>query len=214
VSDDQALLTAHLDECATCRERLEHLAGQGDTMRQAFAPLVQSDYCSEALRQTMSRWKADPVELTQGPGNTNGGPPSLEFLSPTENRRHLGQLAGYEILKVIGRGGMGTVLKARDPKLERLVAVKVLNPELASGGQARARFLREARSAAAVTHEHVVTIHAVDDSAEVPFLVMEYIVGVSLEDRIQRSGQLRVRRCPAADSGSQSRHPGLAGGNH
>ena len=84
------------------------------------------------------------------------------------------------------------MLKARDAKLERLVAVKVLNPDLASNGPARARFLREARSAAAVTHEHVVTIHAVDEANEMPFLVMEYILGVSLEDRIQRSGHLKV----------------------
>ncbi len=68
----------------------------------------------------------------------------------------------------------------------------MLNPDSASSGPARVRFLREARSAVAVTHEHVVTIHAVEDAGEVPFLVMEYILGVSLEDRIQRSGHLKV----------------------
>jgi serine/threonine-protein kinase len=101
-------------------------------------------------------------------------------------------LGGYEILELLGRGGMGIVFKGRDRKLERLVAVKVLSPDLASSTTARKRFLGEARSAAAVTHEHVVTIHAVDEADGTPFLVMEYIVGVSLEDRIQRSGHLRL----------------------
>jgi WD40 repeat protein/serine/threonine protein kinase len=124
--------------------------------------------------------------------DVKNSPPTLNFLRASTNPRHLGRLGAYEILDVIGRGGMGVVLKARDSKLERLVAIKVLSPELASSGSARTRFMREAKSAAAVTNDHVVTIHAVEEANGVPFLVMEYIVGVSLEDRIQRSGQLRV----------------------
>lgn len=69
-------------------------------------------------------------------------------------------------------------------------AAKVLNPDPASNGPARLRFLREARSAAAVTHDHVVTIHAVDDSGEVPFLAMEYVEGESLEEHIRQNGLL------------------------
>ncbi len=188
----QAAFALHLESCDACRRRLDSLAGQSNVVPPEVVAGAESPGRSEALEEAMRKLKSDAgatVETLAGPSMA---PPSLAFLGPATNPRHLGQLAGYDVLEVIGRGGMGTVLKARDAKLERMVAVKVLNPDLASSGPARTRFLREARSAAAVTHEHVVTIHAVDDAGDAPFLVMEYIVGVSLEDRIQRSGHLKL----------------------
>ncbi len=185
----QAAIADHLETCQACRRRLDSLAGASSVIPAEIASGGEASR-SEAFLEAMRKLKADDLDETVAASSI--GPPLLQFLSPSTNPRHLGRLGGYEILEVIGRGGMGTVLKARDAKLERLVAVKVLNPDLASSGPARVRFLREARSAAAVTHEHVVTIHAVEDAGEVPFLVMEYILGVSLEDRIQRSGHLKV----------------------
>ncbi len=76
--------------------------------------------------------------------------------------------------QVLGRGAFGIVLKALDEKLQRVVAIKVLAPQMAATSPARKRFLREARSSAAVRHEHVVNIHAVEEQP-VPYLVMEYI---------------------------------------
>ncbi|HUR53449.1 MAG TPA: serine/threonine protein kinase, partial [Gemmataceae bacterium] len=70
----------------------------------------------------------------------------------------------YEVQEVVGRGGMGVVLKAFDERLHRVVAMKVMAPPLAASATARRRFTREARAAAAVTHDHVVTIHAVEDA--------------------------------------------------
>jgi WD40 repeat protein/serine/threonine protein kinase len=185
----QAAIADHLETCQACRGRLDSLAGASGVIPVEIATGAEASR-SEAFLEAMRKLKADDLDETVVA--SSAGPPLLRYLSPSANPRHLGRLGGYEILEVIGRGGMGTVLKARDAKLERLVAVKVLNPELASSGPARVRFLREARSAAAVTHEHVVTIHAVEDAGDVPFLVMEYILGVSLEDRIQRSGHLKV----------------------
>jgi WD40 repeat protein/serine/threonine protein kinase len=185
----QAAIADHLETCQACRQRLDSLAGASGVIPAEIASGAEASG-SEAFLEAMRKLKADNLDETVAA--SSAGPPLLQYLSPSANPRHLGRLGGYEILEVIGRGGMGTVLKARDAKLERLVAVKVLNPELASSGPARVRFLREARSAAAVTHEHVVTIHAVEDAGDVPFLVMEYILGVSLEDRIQRSGHLKV----------------------
>ncbi|MCX7397231.1 MAG: serine/threonine-protein kinase [Planctomycetales bacterium] len=113
----------------------------------------------------------------------------------------LGKLGPYEILEEIGRGGMGVVFRACDPKLQRIVAVKALAPELARLPSARQRFLREARAAAAVSHPHVVTIFAVEGTEEaplgterttLPFLVMECIVGQTLHDKIKRVGALKV----------------------
>ena len=113
----------------------------------------------------------------------------------------MGKLGPYEILEEIGRGGMGVVFRAHDPKLQRIVAVKALAPELARLPSARQRFLREARAAAAVSHPHVVTIFAVEGTEEaslgterttLPYLVMECIVGQTLHDKIKRVGALKV----------------------
>ena len=123
---------------------------------------------------------------------------SLSFLSPISKDGCLGTIGPYEVLDVIGRGGMGIVLRAVDPKLNRVVAVKVLLPELAVNPIARRRFLREAQAAAAVSHPHVVTIHAVEDAAAMigeknstpPFLVMECVLGHSLQQKLDRIGSL------------------------
>ncbi len=117
---------------------------------------------------------------------------NLSFLSPSPNPRHLGRLGSYEILEVLGRGAFGIVLRALDPKLNRVVAIKVLLPELATNATSVRRFLKEAQAAAAVSHDHVVTIHAVEDSQPVPFLVMECILGQSLQERINTQGSLPV----------------------
>jgi serine/threonine protein kinase len=87
----------------------------------------------------------------------------------------------YEVTQVIGRGAMGIVLKAYDAGLNRHVAIKLLAPEMAGNEKARQRFALEARFAAALRHEHVVAIYAVNELEGVPFLVMEYVQGSSLE---------------------------------
>ena len=96
----------------------------------------------------------------------------------------------YEIRDMLGRGGMGVVVKARDTKLDREVALKLLAPELARDETAKQRFLREARAAAAVKHDNVVTIYSADEINDVPLLEMELIEGESLAERIKRDGAL------------------------
>jgi serine/threonine protein kinase len=86
----------------------------------------------------------------------------------------------YEILREVGRGGMGIVFLARDLKLERLVAIKTLPPTLAADEVIRARFLREARTAAALTHPNIVPIHRADDIGGTVFFVMGFVDGPSL----------------------------------
>jgi WD40 repeat protein len=104
----------------------------------------------------------------------------------------LGRLGPYEVIEVLGQGGMGVVLKARDPALDRTVAIKLLNPALAHGPTARRRFAREARAAAAVGHDHIVAIYAVDEFRGLPYLVMQYIPGRSLQERLDETGPLSV----------------------
>src|SRR5262249_31610897 len=110
----------------------------------------------------------------------------LDFLAPSQKPGSLGRLDQYEILEVVGRGGMGIVFRAFDTKLHRVVALKVLAPQLATSGAARQRFGREARAAAAVTHDHVIAIHTVEDAGPVPYLVMQFIDGPTLQKKLDR----------------------------
>ncbi len=121
------------------------------------------------------------------------GSESLGFLDPCDVPGSLGQIGSYVVLEFIGRGGMGIVVRAMDAKLNRIVAIKVLAPEFAGNPQARKRFKREAQAAAAVSHDHVVTIHAVDDDQKLPFIVMECIVGQSLQQKIDKAGALNLK---------------------
>jgi serine/threonine-protein kinase len=184
--EEQADLSGHLERCESCRSALEGLAAG-------------------------TRWWADVRRLSgpggsdDGGGPTEGGPRAGEateclggdgalfgFLAPSDDPEHLGRVGPYEVGGVIGRGGMSVVLKAFDPALNRPVAVKVLAPELAASAAARRRFAREARAAAAVSHDHVVAIHAVDTANGLPYLVMPYLPGRSLQERLDRNGPLAV----------------------
>ncbi|MDP6555823.1 MAG: protein kinase [Pirellulaceae bacterium] len=118
---------------------------------------------------------------------------SLDLLTPSEKPNCLGTLGQYEVVDVVGQGGMGIVLRAYDKKLNRVVAIKAVAPQYATNAIAVKRFLREARAAAAVNHDHVVTIYAIHDSQQPPFLVMEFIEGESLQDKLQRTGGFDVQ---------------------
>ncbi len=97
------------------------------------------------------------------------------------------KLDRFEIVRVLGRGGMGTVYLARDARLGRQVALKVLNPEDLASDERRARFTREARAAAAIRHPNVGTIYEVDETENgEPFIVMEYCQGETLAQRMRR----------------------------
>jgi serine/threonine protein kinase len=117
----------------------------------------------------------------------------LALLAPAREPNSLGRLDHYEMLEVAGRGGMGIVFKARDTKLQRIVAIKVLAPQLAANGTSRKRFVREAQSGAAVRDDHVVGIYAVSEEGSVAYLAMEFIGGVTLEDQIKASGPMEVK---------------------
>jgi serine/threonine protein kinase len=110
------------------------------------------------------------------------------FLTPPEAEGEIGRLGGYRILGVVGAGGMGVVFRAEDPLLERVVALKVMLPNLAASATARQRFLREARSAAGLLHDHIVPIYQVGEERGVPFLAMPFLEGEPLDRRIARVG--------------------------
>ena len=99
------------------------------------------------------------------------------------------RLGSYEILGLLGAGGMGEVYKARDTRLDRLVALKVIQPAAASSPEMRERFEREARAISALDHPHICTLYDVCREAETSFLVMQYLEGESLADRLARSSK-------------------------
>jgi eukaryotic-like serine/threonine-protein kinase len=97
------------------------------------------------------------------------------------------RLGPYEIVALLGAGGMGEVYKARDTRLERTVAIKMLPHDLVASLQARERFQREARAVAALKHPHICTIHDVGETADhQDFLVMDLLEGETLHQRLAR----------------------------
>ena len=123
-------------------------------------------------------------------------PPGMS-LSGEEGRKSIGR---YEVLKTIGKGAMGVVYKARDPLLDRVVAVKTIMSPQQQGRRVRSAFLerfqREAKAAAKMSHPAIVTIFdvGVDEDSGAPFMVLEYLPGESLADRLDRV-RLPLARC-------------------
>ncbi len=107
--------------------------------------------------------------------------------------RLVSALAGaYAIESQIGRGGMGVVYRAHDERLKRTVAIKVLPPELAYRRDIRARFMREAETAARLSHPNIVPIHSVGEADDLVYFVMGYVDGESLAERLKRRGRLSI----------------------
>jgi len=203
---EHAELIAHLDSCPSCQIALEHFAGGGSTILEAarnanqdakpeeasaFWPAlhrVEREIQSPAAALTVTR--ADPVYDT-----TPARDRQFDFLDPPDDPTHLGQIDRFQIVELVGRGGMGMVFRAFDACLQRTIAVKVLDPQYGKNDLARSRFIREARAAAAVAHENVVTIHHVECVEEkgLSFFVMHFVKGRSLQDRLDAGGPLPVR---------------------
>ncbi len=175
-ANEEATLHAHLEHCETCCAQMEQLAG-GEAWQQETAALLSADELDAAV--------PDPAVWSDVDF-------SVEHLDPSHDANVLGQLGGYDVLAIVGRGGMGIVLKAFDHELKRFVAIKVLAPHLAHSSVARKRFAREAQAAAAVVHPHVIAIHQVQPTGRLPFLIMPLLTGESLAQRLKARGPLEL----------------------
>ena len=114
------------------------------------------------------------------------------------------RLGPYEVVAQIGAGGMGEVYRARDPRLNREVAIKVLPADRVGDEDRRRRFVQEAHAASALNHPHIITIHEIESANGIDFIVMEYVRGKSLDALIPRHGMrlgevLRIA-IPVADA--------------
>jgi serine/threonine protein kinase len=114
----------------------------------------------------------------------------VDFLGAPQGPGELGRLGPYRVLKLLGSGAMGLVFQAEDVALKRQVALKVMKKAQAADEVNRLRFLREAQAAAAIEHDHIVTIYQVGEDRGVPYLAMRLLLGESLEDRLNRVGKL------------------------
>jgi hypothetical protein len=195
-NDDLASYSEHLETCVSCQQTLAQLADDRAGWEELVRRLPQANdsaaSTSPALERAVVELKNE-LMLTLIPTNDGAeADGALSLLSAADRPELLGCLGGYEVHEVIGRGGMGVVFKAFDPVLHRLVAIKVMTAAVAGSATARQRFIREARAAAAVCHENVVSVHAVDEANGLPYLVMQYVAGESLQARLDRAGSLEV----------------------
>ena len=186
LAQEQTLQT-HLDDCDTCRENMHSQAAEDSYWDEATQLFSDGGYQSCRL---LGETRHD--ELGSGPRSIQTKS-VLDMLAPTDDPNMLGRLGPYEVSGVIGAGGMGIVLKAFDCSLDRTVAIKVMAPHLASSGSARRRFAREAKAAAAVLHPNVIAIHGVAADHALPYLVMPYNRGMSLQKRIDQDGPLPLQ---------------------
>lgn len=188
--------TEHLDACAQCQTRLEQLAGGTDWIPEwdGTSPSRLDEPSLDRYRTMTQSENGDTFigKAAIGPGDALGDASLSAFLRPSDRPEYRARFGSFYVIDVLGRGGMGIVFKAHDPALQRTVAVKVLAPQLATSETARKRFLREARAAARVVDDHVVTIHSVSEVDGFPYLVMQFIEGESLESWLRRTGPLSV----------------------
>jgi serine/threonine protein kinase len=184
-------VAAHVEQCPRCQTRLEQLAATPDDWRDIRHSLSSADELDADSPDQPRPWEAGP---RREPLRPSAWTESLakQLLTPPSHPEMLGRIGRYEVERLIGSGGMGVVFKAFDTELNRPVAIKVLAPYLAGSGAARKRFAREARAAAAVVHEHVVPIHNVESDGAAPFLVMHFVAGESLQQRLDRDGPLEL----------------------
>ena len=183
---EDAELLKHLDTCVSCQQYLHTHAADDSTWNSAemlLKPLTV-DQSSNPFYSAAGTQSLNPVHPSATVRDV------LASLAPTDDPHHLGRIGPYEVTAVIGYGAMGVVLKAIDPSLDRVVAVKVLAPRLATNEQARKRFAREAKAAAAVMHPNVIPIHSVSSDNALPYLVMAYNRGGSLQKRLQKEAPL------------------------
>jgi eukaryotic-like serine/threonine-protein kinase len=190
-----AWLVTHLSECCHCQQTLFQIAGgqaAEATISQLFSlsPEIQSEsQFSEWMRNNLHPTESTAEDRDSRRNQLREAAYQLP-LHPTDDPDSMGRIGSYEIVGVIGYGGMGIVYKAFDKSLHRFVAIKMLAPHLSLSGSARKRFQQEARAMAAIAHEHVVPVYAVDEHEGYPYFEMEYVTGGTLESRIREDGPL------------------------
>jgi serine/threonine protein kinase len=198
-----AQLTEHLNSCAKCAAAVQSLRGRTGFAAGRPASASAASFCDTPTRiggavaaveiAVGAPSESMPQPGEEKPASVPGLPPKrYAFLGPPQASDEIGRLGTYRILKALGAGGMGVVFEAEDMQLKRGVALKVMKPEYGTNDEARQRFLREARAAAAIQHDHIVTIYQVGEDRGLPYLAMQLLQGESLAARLAREKQLPI----------------------
>jgi eukaryotic-like serine/threonine-protein kinase len=191
----------HLDQCPKCVSALQQCVASDEFLEAVRASRPVSCERTKTLDLPVG-WVRSAVstlirshESTQPDKNVAPLPMSdvKSLLSPAQTVDEIGRVAEFRVLRVLGVGGMAVVFEAEDSRLKRRVALKLMLPAIASKPGATQRFLREAQSAAALKHGHVVTIYQVGMHGETPFIALELLHGETLEDYLLSGGRMRVR---------------------
>jgi serine/threonine protein kinase len=166
----------HIRECRQCELRALELQ---KVVEGPPTPSTGESATSDSVEQEVSHDTPSLITVR---------PQRFPFLRPALQPDEIGRLGNFRVLELIGRGGIGFVFRAEDRRLDRMVALKVIQPGSNSAYEFRKRFLREARFLAKLRHENLVTIHQIDEEGEVVYLVMELLKGETLEGRLKRLG--------------------------
>ena len=200
---------SHVEECEVCQRRLATAAGceQWWTKASAHLSTIEQLALPPGIQSSLSRSSSffiptiDEAVDSSTSAHRDGDSPAVsghgfdwrQILDPPTHPEMLGCIDQFEIESMLGKGGMGIVLKGFDRQLNRAVAIKILSPHLASNGTSRKRFEREAQAAAAVVHPNVVPIYAVKACQTRPYIVMQLVSGHSLQSLIHEKGPLNVK---------------------
>ncbi|MEO1526222.1 MAG: serine/threonine-protein kinase [Planctomycetota bacterium] len=181
-------MESHLESCESCRRLLDEAASSDEFVSQSRSALRSTGLTSDDWSANESTSESDFLE------QPHEGLVSLvkSLLHPSDDEHSLGRLGRFEVLGVIGSGGMGIALKARSLDVDRVVAIKIPQPQYWHAEGALETLEREARSAATVMHPNVISIYHVDRHRDVPYLVMPYLPGQSLQHRLSRNGALTL----------------------
>jgi serine/threonine protein kinase len=186
-------LEQHVQTCASCGSRLSSIPAQDELVEavQSQRTLNDSPATLIALEQLTLRlhglaWPGAASAACGQSGRHRAPVDTNAILNPPERDDEIGRLGPYRVLELLGQGGMGAVFRAEDPHLQRTVALKVMLPDVARQAAAREQFLREARAAAKIEHDHIVTIFQVGEDRGVPFVAMQLLKGTSLEDFLRQ----------------------------
>ncbi len=195
VPDDQAEpIEQHLLECRRCVQALGSLKDEDAVMlalRQGSgADEVGQGAEVEALIRRVAGLGGRATPDPAGAPTLAPAPAPGAGLAPAQANDEIGRLGPYRVLKVLGEGGMGVVYAAFDTRLQRPVALKLMRGATTATAAARERFLREARAAARIEHDHIVGIYHADEEGGALYLVMPLLCGETLQARKDREGML------------------------
>jgi serine/threonine protein kinase len=148
---------------------------------------VRAELVQRALVQAQEQLETSPEHLEQTVDISSANSPPVWAANPELNLKQLigKSLGQYQINRILGHGGMGIVCEARDTKLQRSIALKLMHPKAANVPDNRARFVREAQAAAQLMHDHICPIYQVGEFDDLPFIAMPMLSGETLDQRMR-----------------------------